>query len=226
MITIESERRSDSPFIERVTHGRTESEGSAVRPAETNWHMVVVTAHGRTRLFVVGPWTESGLAAWYAGGEILWIKFRLGTFMPHLPTQHILDRETALPNAASQSFYLHGSVWQFPSYENVDTFVERLVRAEVLVRDPVVNAALQDQPPDMPSRTVRHHFQRATGLTHSYIRQFERAQQAASLLARGDSILDTVYEAGYFDQPHLTRSLKRFFGYTPAQFAAANGGAG
>jgi len=26
-----------------------------------------------------------------------------------------------------------------------------------------------------------------------------------------------VYEAGYFDQPHLTRALKHFIGLTPAQ---------
>ena len=30
-------------------------------------------------------------------------------------------------------------------------------------------------------------------------------------------ILDTVEEAGYFDQSHLTRSLKQWVGHTPAQ---------
>jgi AraC-like DNA-binding protein len=33
---------------------------------------------------------------------------------------------------------------------------------------------------------------------------------------RGDSIADVTHEAGYFDQPHLTRSLKRLIGQTPA----------
>jgi AraC-like DNA-binding protein len=28
-----------------------------------------------------------------------------------------------------------------------------------------------------------------------------------------------VYQVGYFDQPHLTRALKRWVGYTPAQLA-------
>ncbi|MCL4303751.1 MAG: hypothetical protein KJ077_49150 [Anaerolineae bacterium] len=28
---------------------------------------------------------------------------------------------------------------------------------------------------------------------------------------------DVVYQAGYADQPHLTRSLKHFVGQTPAQ---------
>jgi methylphosphotriester-DNA--protein-cysteine methyltransferase len=58
---------------------------------------------------------------------------------------------------------------------------------------------------------------KATGLRQNHIRQYKRAQQAARLLQQGVPILDTVYEAGYFDQPHLTRSLKQFIGYTPAQ---------
>jgi Transcriptional regulator containing an amidase domain and an AraC-type DNA-binding HTH domain len=36
------------------------------------------------------------------------------------------------------------------------------------------------------------------------------------------SILDVVYEAGYYDQPHLTRSLKYFIGQTPAQIMQEN----
>ena len=124
-----------------------------------------------------------------------------------------------LPGAAGNSFWLKGSAWQFPDYENVDTFVDRLVRDEVLLFDPAVNAALQDQlhAQAMPSRTLRHRFLRATGLTQSRIRQVERAQRAAALLRRGTSILDTVHEIGYFDQPHLTRALRQWVGYTPAQ---------
>jgi methylphosphotriester-DNA--protein-cysteine methyltransferase len=74
----------------------------------------------------------------------------------------------------------------------------------------------------MASRTVRYRFLRSTGLTQSYIRQFERAQRAEALLKQGVAILDTVHELGYFDQPHLTRSLKQFVGYTPAQIIRMN----
>lgn len=166
---------------------------------------------------VVGPWTTSGVISYTEGAELLWIKLKLGTFMPHLPPRHFLDKETILPGAASQSFWLNGSAWQFPNYENVETFVDRLVRDDVLVCDPVVNAVLQDQPQELAFRTVRHRFLQATGLTQSQIRQAERAQRAAALVRQGVPILDTIYEAGYFDQPHLTRSLKQWVGYTPAQ---------
>lgn len=64
---------------------------------------------------------------------------------------------------------------------------------------------------------MRHRFLRATGLTQGTILQIERAKRASALLEQGVPILDTVYEAGYFDQPHLTRSLRRFVGKTPAQ---------
>jgi methylphosphotriester-DNA--protein-cysteine methyltransferase len=105
----------------------------------------------------------------------------------------------------------------------VETFVDRLARQGTLVRDPLVASALIEPPPDVPPRTVRHHFLRATGLSRDHIRQFERAQRAAALLGQGVPILDTVHEAGYFDQPHLTRELKRFIGKTPAQQSAQEG---
>jgi AraC-like DNA-binding protein len=180
--------------------------------------MVFVRHQGSLKPIVVGPWTTAGVASWGADAEILWVKFKLGTFMPHLPTRNFLDMETILPEAARRnSFWLNSSAWQFPDYENVETFVDRLVRDEVLVRDPVVTAALLGRLQDTPSRTVRHRFLRATGLTQSHIRQFERAQRAAALLAQGVPILDVVYQLGYYDQPHLTRALRRFIGKTPAQ---------
>jgi len=217
MSIIYEERLSDSPYVETITHGRTASDGSSIRPAEINWHMVFVRENGLVHPLVVGPWTTAGVVSWGEGAEILWIKFRLGTFMPHLPARNFLDVETILPGAASQSFWLKGSAWQFPDYDNVETFIDRLVRDEVLIRDPVVNAVLQGHPQEMSSRTVRHRLLRTTGLTQSHIYQVERAQRAAALLRQGVSILDTVYEAGYFDQPHLTRSLKQWIGHTPAQ---------
>ncbi|MBO0780924.1 MAG: AraC family transcriptional regulator [Ktedonobacteraceae bacterium] len=219
MIILSEERPSDSPYVEIVMHGHTVLDGSTIRPAETCWHMVIRKLNGKTDFLVVGPWTSAGVISYTEGAELLWIKFKLGTF---LPTKHLLDTETILP-ASKRSFRLDGSTWQFPDYENADTFVNRLARAGVLAYDPIVNALLQNhQDPqnhqeEIPSRTLRHHFKRSTGLSASHIRQIKRAQHAQTLLQQGASILDTVDEAGYFDQPHLTRSLKQFIGYTPAQ---------
>jgi len=217
-MTIEFEERpSDSPYVALVTRGQTVAEGSAIRPATNYWHMVLRKLDGKLDLLVVGPWTTSGVITYGAGAELLWIRFGLGVFMPHLPTRAWTNAETVLPGAARDAFWLKHSAWQFPSFDNVETFIARLAREDILVQDPVVSAALRDEQPEVADRTVRHRFLQATGLTQAHIRQMRRAEQAADLLARGVSILDTVYEAGYYDQPHLTRALKRFIGHTPAE---------
>jgi hypothetical protein len=222
MSILYEERTSDSPFIETIMRGRTMSGGSQIRPSEVHWHMVFARYQGRVHPVFVGPWTTAGVVSYTEGAEVLWIKFRLGAFMPHLPPRDFLDVETTLPGAASDTFWLNGSAWQFPDYNNAETFIDRLVHEEVLVHDPVVQAILQGQPPKMAPRTVRHRFLRATGLTQLHIFQAERAQRAEALLEQGGSILDTVYEAGYSDQPHLTRSLKKFIGHTPGQIVRMN----
>lgn len=218
MSIIYEERWSDSPYVETIMRGRTVRDGSSIRPAANGWHMVFAQHQGERIPLIVGPWTTAGTASWEGDSEILWIRFKLGVFMPHRPTKDFLDAETILPNASNKSFWLRGSAWQYPSYENVETFIDRLVREDVLVCDPVVSAALKDRLPEMSLRTVRYRFQQATGLTQSHIYQLRRAQRAVELLRQGVSILDTVHEAGYYDQPHLTRALKRFIGQTPRQW--------
>lgn len=94
----------------------------------------------------------------------------------------------------------------------------RLVRNGALVRDPVVGAALRGRAQELSTRTVRHRFLRATGLTQDRIRQVERAQRAAALL-RGSA---SIPEAGYFDQPYMTKSLKRWVGRTPARIVTVD----
>ena len=217
MSMISEDRLSDSPYVESVMRGWTVGEGMSIRPAEIHWHMVFVKHPGGTHALVVGPLRTSGTASWGEGAEILWIKFKLGVFMPHLPTKNYLDAEQILPDASGKRFWLKGAARQIPDFENVETFIDHLVRQEDLVRDPVVSTTLQNQSIEISPRTLRHRFLQATGQTQSHIRQYERALQAASLLRHGVPILDTVFETGYFDQPHLTRSLKQFLGYTPAQ---------
>lgn len=216
-------RRSDSPFVASIMHGRTLSDDSPIRPAECHWHMVFVRKDGEARVVFVGPWTTAGVTYYAEGAEILWVKFELGTFMPHMPIRNFLDTETVLPEASSRSFWLKGSAWQYPDHENAETFVNRLVRSGVLVRDPIVDAVLEGRPQELSPRTVRHRFLRAAGLTQSRIHQIERAQRAATLLRRGGKISDAIYEVGYFDQPHLTRSLKQWIGHTPAQILRSSG---
>lgn len=212
------ERPSDSPFVEKVWRTQSDRSGSFISSAASQWEMVVTTYNGKTTFTVRGPETKATPADCPANAEFLGIIFKVGTFMPHLPLGKLIDRNDAtLPEASSRSFWLHGEVWQIPDFENADTFVARLVRQELLVQEPVVEAVLQNRPLEMSLRSVQRRFLRATGMTRGTLDQIERAREAATLLEQGRSIADAIYQAGYADQPHLTRSLKRFMGQTPGQ---------
>lgn len=140
--------------------------------------------------------------------------------MPHLPIKTLLDRQdVTLPEVSSHSFWLDDSAWELPTFENADVFVNRLIRQDLLVRDPVVEAVIQGDNPDLSIRSLQHRFSQATGLTHKTIQQIDRAHKAVLLLEQGTPILDTAIDLGYFDQAHLTNSLKRFIGRTPAQIS-------
>ena len=218
MLLTFDDRPSDSPFVERIWRSRSENAGIFHSVAMSHWEMVVTRFNGNTILTVRGPESKAtSLPLASVGAAWIGIRFKLGTVMPHLPASGLVDGNVNLPDASSKSFWLNGSAWQFPDYDNADTFVDRLVREDLLVRNPIIETVLQGQLREVSIRTARRHFLRTTGLTQSTIHQIERARYATVLLQQGQSILETVYEVGYADQPHLTKSLKHFIGLTPAQ---------
>jgi hypothetical protein len=215
-------RLSDSPYIEIIWRGHVEQDYMPLCPADARWNLLFTRRSRLARVSAEGATSQSVLKNSAEGSEFLVIKFKLGVFMPWLPAEGLLNGDATLPEASGKSFWLKGATWQMPDFENVEEFVNRLVREDVLVADPVVKSVLQDEPQDISSRTVRRRFLRATGLTPLTIQQIERAQFAAALLGQGNPILDVVYQAGYADQPHLTRALRRFYGRTPAEILHGN----
>ena len=214
---IAEERGSDSPLVEKIWRVESYQPAPFMSVAATNWEIVFARVKGEITIAVRGPETVASMAEVPDDAEFFGIIFKLGTFMPHLPARNLVDGMVSLPFAAGQSFWLHGSAWQMPNYENADTFIKMLMRREMVVQEPVVDDALNGRIPDLSLRSVQRRFINATGLTHGAVAQIQRARQAAALLEQGVSILDTVDLAGYADQPHLTRSMRRFFGMTPTQ---------
>ena len=213
-----AERLSDSPFVERVWRSHSERGGSFLSVAQSHFEMAVTRHQGRTFVTLRGPETTASPAECPAEGEWLGIRFALGTFMPRLTPGELRDRRDAmLPAASGRSFWLDGSAWEYPTFENADTFVARLVRKGLIARDFVVDAMLHGHGGRLPLRSAQRHFLQATGITHRTLLTIERARRAAMLLRAGASILDTVHEAGYFDQAHLTRALGALIGTTPAE---------
>jgi AraC-like DNA-binding protein len=208
-----------SPMIEQAWLTVSEPGELFISVAQSHWEMVVTRQAGTALLTVRGPETKATTAPIPADAEFFGIQFGLGTFLPGLPPGRLVDGSVTLPAATKRSFWLEGGRWELPGPDNADVFVKRLVRAGLLVHDPVVSAALQGEVGGLSRRSVETRVSLATGLTLGAIRQIQRAGQAVELLARGVSPLEVVQQAGYADQPHLTRSLKRFVGQTPSQIA-------
>jgi hypothetical protein len=213
-------RSSDSPLIERVWTSQSERAGVFSSIAASNVEMVVTHLQGKASLTMRGPETKATLAECPGDGEWMGIRFALGTYLPTLLPATIADRKDVTLPGVSGTFHLSGSDWEFPSFENAEVFVKRLAHAGILVRDQTVDSVLNGSRREPRTRSLRseqRHFLKATGLTRNTFRQIERARYAAVLLRLGATIADTVFKAGYFDQAHLTRSLKHLTGHTPAK---------
>lgn len=215
------ERLSDSPYIGTVWHSWGESAQPFVSMAQSQWGFVVAKIEGNMSITFRGPETRATAAFVPAGAEFVGVLFKPGTLMPGFPARDIMDRaDITLSESSNRSFRLNSSLWQFPDYENIETFVDWLVKDDLLLYDPVVAGVLQGNPVTTSLRTVQRRFLQATGLTHGTIEQINRARCATKLLKEGVSTLDVVHLTGYADQPHLIRSLKRFIGFTPNQIIA------
>lgn len=214
------ERLSDSPFVERIWRTRSEQAGSFTSISTVFWSMVIAKCRGRVTISLHGPETGATHKAFPDEAEWFGIAFKLGTFVPDILPGSLIDGIVVLPDTSTRTFSLGHSAWQFPDFENADTFVRRLVHAGILVHDPLLNTVDQADSQALSLRMVQYRVLHSTGLSRRTIRQIERARYAAALLKRGVSIFDTVCEAGYSDQPHLTRSLKHFIGQTPSEIPA------
>ena len=220
MLITFADRSSDSPVVDRVWRSHSERAGVFHSIAACNWDMVVTRLGGRTTLTVRGPETKATMADCPGEGEWFGVRFKVGTFMPLMRCGDLRDRnDITLPNATGRSFWLNGSAWDFPSFENAETFVKRLVQRGLIMTDRTVEKALRGDLQNVTTRTEQRRVLRITGLTRGAIYQIERARRATILLQGGMPILDVVYETGYYDQAHLTRSLQRFIGQTPARIA-------
>ncbi|WP_285782435.1 helix-turn-helix domain-containing protein [Microbispora sp. NBRC 16548] len=210
-------RSSESPYIERVWRSSSRDVEQMTAVATAHWDLVFWKHRGQVSASVQGPETRASQAPVPGEATFFGISFSLGTAMPHLPLGRLVDGSAEIPDTTHRSFWLKGSTWHLPDWDNAEAFVQRLVREGVVERDPLVAAVLRGAPPDVSERTVQRRFQAATGLTRGAVRQIDRARRAAILIQEGVPVHDVIHRLGYFDQPHLARSLSRYIGRTATQ---------
>lgn len=179
---------------------------------------------GVTTVHLRGPETQATMLDCPADAEYFGAEFRLGTYLPMFPPARLANLQDAmLPVLSDGRILVDGRSWEMPTPNNLDVFVDRLERADLLAFEPLAEQLCYDEGEAVVAeRTAQSRFRRAVGVSRRSVRVIERARQAARQLRAGASIVDVVVDNGYYDQPHLTRSLKRLIGYTPAELA--NGG--
>ncbi len=212
------DRPSDSPYVARVWRGRSSGVERMTSVATSTWELVFWELRGQLHVGVNGPETVATMADVPDESESFGITFSHGTSMPHLPPPRLVDAHLACPHVTAKGFVLRNEEWSIPDFDNAEVFVDRLVREGILLRDPLVPDAIEGALPVMVgARSVQRRVAAATGLTQGAIRQIERARHAAVLLGAGVLPLDVVHRLGYYDQPHLARSLTRYIGRTATQ---------
>jgi AraC-like DNA-binding protein len=213
-------RTSESPFVERIWKAHSERAGKFLSIAAGHCELVITRLHGHACLTLRGPETRMTTLDCPAEGEWVGIRLKLGTFLQHFPPLLLRDhRDVTLAGATRRSFWLNGSACEYPTFDNAEGLVSRLVRSGNLTQDATIGQVLRGVQQGLSERSTQRHFVQATGITYAAFRGIERARYATNLLLKGVPIIDVVDQAGYFDQPHLTRSLKYRIGQTPAEIA-------
>ncbi|MGW0970013.1 helix-turn-helix domain-containing protein [Streptomyces sp. NPDC002516] len=218
-LEIES-RPSELPYIERVWRSRSDEVHRMTSIATSHWELVFWEHHGQVQAAVLGPEPKACLAPVPENATFFGISFALGTSMPHIPISRLVGGSAEIPDVTRRSVWLKGHAWHPPDYDNAEAFVRRMVREGIVDRDPIVPAVLDGAPPDVSERTLQRRFVAATGLTRGAVRQIHRAREAAVLIQEGAPAQDVVHRLGYFDQPHLARSLTRYIGRTATRLSS------
>jgi AraC-like DNA-binding protein len=225
MTTLRAERFSDSPLVEKVAEI---NYGEATREWLTpdgRWELVVMRSSAGTMVFQTGLLSRPLQLDYAAGDSLLAISFKPGVFVPRAPGIEMLDRALERPLVGARAFAMDGETLEIPTFENADMLVHRLVRKGLLVRDELVEGATSGDLRAISQRSIQRHFLLATGMTPKQFEQVQRACRAVDLLRSGMAPAAVALEAGYSDQPHLTRALKSIIGQTPAAMVRASKGA-
>jgi hypothetical protein len=209
------------PYVEQTWQAPSAPDDSFISVAAIHWELVVSRSGGAVHVTVRGPETRATIVDIPPETEFFGVEFSLATYTPLIAPRQLVDRAVTFAQPSPASFLLDGSAWEIPTPDNVDVFIDRLATDGLLRHDPIAAAALRGDATRVSKRSVERHVSRATGLTRGVIRQIRRAETAVQMLTSGASARDVARRAGYSDQAHLTRSLTRFFGQTPAQITAA-----
>lgn len=217
MSQIHESRKSDHPYIETVWRTRNIQDGVYVATPDTSWDLIVmIQADGSKQMMLTGQATKSMDVPYTAGTSSVVVSFVPGAYMPAYPGNTLLDSFVFLSNADAEHFELAGHIFTFPTFDNAEALVGRLTELGILHKNDVVDRALSTNPKALSERSVQRHFTNTTGMSRKSFEQIRRAQHAVRLLKDGASPADAAQIAGYADQPHMAKSIKKLMNTRPS----------
>ena len=208
-----------SPLVEAVTHTRYAEAGSALMQPDGCWDIVIFKGAQGTTVLRTGLTTAPVTHEFAAGDEILSIAFKPSSYMSLMPGEDMRDQGVVLEAIGRDRFSLGSDVLEVPTFDTVDSFVQRLIRNGIVEDNRLVASIVSGHPMAMSERTMQRHFLKTTGVTYKTFTQIERAQKALALLQQGRPGADVAFALGYADQPHMIRSVKAIMGLKPSQIS-------
>ncbi len=146
-------RRSDSPWVDAVWTCASERVTAMTSVAGVRWGLVFWEQAGQVYANVTGPETRTGTAPVPEGAVFIGIEFAVGTSLRAVPTPALVDGGIGLPDTTRRTLRLDGARWETPGPDDAEALVERLVRAGVVARDPLVAKVLRGHRPAVSDRT-------------------------------------------------------------------------
>lgn len=207
------------PLVHRVWTATCDAPTEFSSVAKTPSMIAFARTGGRTTVHLRGPESKGTLMTCPADSEFFGVELRLGAYLPLYPPSGLTDlKDAVLPTLSSGRILLDNRDWEMPTEQNVDVFVDRLVRAGLLYFDPLVDEIRHgERPRGMSERIAQIRFRRAVGISHRKLVSIEQSRHATHLLTAGRSIADVVTAAGYYDQAQLARAMRWATGHTPGE---------
>lgn len=217
MSQIHQSRTSDHPYIDRVWYSQNLTDGVYLATPDGSWDLIVgADQKGKKSMMLTGQATEPAYIPYQANTSAVVISFAPGVFLPSMTAQLLVDRAIMLPTVDDDHFQLADHTFAFPAFDNAEELVEQMITAGILQHDALVTSHTTAQPKAASKRAVQRHFVQTTGLTPHQLKQIQRAQEAVRLLKDGKKPSDAAADAGYTDQPHLSKSLKKIMHRKPS----------
>jgi hypothetical protein len=209
----------DIPLVQRVWSASCDAASGFTSAAKVSSMIAFARSGDALTVHLRGPETTGTSMTCPEGTEFFGVDLRLGAYLPLYPPSGLTDLNDALlPTLPGGRILLDNRDWEMPTEQNVDVFLDRLVRAGLLVFDPLVDEIRHgERPRGMSERIAQIRFRRAVGISHRKLVSIEQARHAAQLLVAGRSIADVVTAGGYYDQPQLARAMRWATGHTPGE---------